>query len=499
MNITIFWPPIPQGSWNFRICPSMGSAYLDAVLREKHNVSVVDANIVHGNTAEFYKDYNEVNNPSKKVLSIWNNILINLIRITEKTNPEVLCVGSWSYNMPVVAEFTRLFKARNPDIPIILGGVNPTLIPDETMMALPYIDYIVRGEGEETIIELMDMLSKSKPLNGVKGVSFWKNGKIIHTRDRAFIKKLDDLPLMDYEDFLGFKEWNKLPMDFVQIMTSRGCVAKCSFCTVYQLWKAQRFYSPKYINKQIKHLLDLYTYKTDTVAFMDDNFVVNFDLLKKLINDFKTSFPDFIWQIVDMRVDAMSKDFFDYIKKTGCEFVGFGVESIHSQSLTFLNKTMNPEEYKKKIFEILNLAEKLEIRTLLSSILGTPEERKEDMIMQANFFIEVFNKYKQANFDVAPLVVHPATDLWYKYKRNELEVYKRPLHSPKRFYEGMFADKWDHLLCFVPNAYRILSTKMPKEEFEDLLFDLIKNRLNPLTRIARDGLKRDRIDYVEYH
>lgn len=499
MKITIFWPPIPQGSWNFRIYPSMGAAYLDAVLRGEYKISVVDANIVYGPTAEFYKDYNEVYNPSKKVLGIWNSILIKLIKITEKTNPDILCVGSWSYNMPVVAEFTRLFKARNPGIPIILGGINPTLVPDETMLTLPYIDYLVRGEGEETILELMDALSKNKPVNNINGVSFWKDNKIVHTAKRDFTKNLDKLPFMDYENFIGFKQWNTEPMEFVQVMVSRGCVGSCSFCSVYQMWKMQRFYSEEYVIKQIKHLLDLYDYKRDCVAFMDDNFVVSLDRTKKLIDTFKNEFPDFVWQIIDMRVEAMSKEFFDYIKEKNCEFVGFGMESVHSPSLKFLNKTMNPEEYKKRVFKILDITEKLEIKTMLSSILGTPYETKKDMIAQSNFFIDIFNRYKQANFDVAPLVIHPGTDLWYKYKSNGIRVYRRPPHSPKRFYEGMFADKWDHLLEFVPNAYRVLSPKMPKEEFEKILFELIKEHLNPLTRIIRQNLERENKEYLMHH
>jgi radical SAM superfamily enzyme YgiQ (UPF0313 family) len=195
-----------------------------------------------------------------------------------------------------------------------------------------------------------------------------------------------------------------------------------------------------------------------------------------------------------MRVEAMSKDFFDYIGKRGCEFVGFGVESVNSSSLKFLNKTISPEEYKNKVFKILEYAEKLEIKTMLSSILGTPEETKQDMITQSNFFTEIFNNYKYANFDVAPLVIHPATDLWHKYRKGDIEAYRRPHHSPKRFYEGMFADKWEHLLEFVPNAYRILSNKMPKDDFEKLLFELIKKRLNSMTRIIRRGDKREKIE-----
>ena len=498
MKVTIFWPPIPQGSWNYRIFPCMGAAYLDAVIREKYEVDVVDSNIVHGQTAEFYKDYNEIHSPSEEVIKIWNKILMKLINITEQTSPDYLCVGSWSYNMPVIAEFTRLFKARNPQIPILLGGMNPTLIPDETLEALPYIDYLVRGEGEETIMELLEALEKNTPIDTIKGISFWKDKKILHTETRPYIKNLDSLPVMDYENFIGFDDWNKSPMEFLQVMTSRGCVGKCSFCSVYQMWKAERFYSPNYVNKQIGHLLDLYSFKEEKIAFMDDNFVVNIEKTKKLINPFRTKFPSFNWQIIDMRVDAMSKAFFDYIGKNKCEFVGFGVESVHAASLTFLNKTIDNEEYKKRVFKILEYANEWDITAMLSSILGTPKETKKDMLTQTNFFIDVFNKYENTNFDVAPLVIHPATNLWYKHKKGELNLYKRPPHSPKRFYEGMFADKWDHLLEFVPNAYRIKSDKMKTEDFEKLLYELIKNKLNPLTRIARDKLKREKVDLIEY-
>jgi len=311
------------------------------------------------------------------------------------------------------------------------------------------------------------------------------------------IAELDMLPVMDYEDFLGFHDWNRRPMEFAQVMASRGCVGRCSFCTVYQVWGAQRFYSPEYVIHQIRHLADLYPYENPTVAFMDDNFLVNLDRMKKLIGVFKDNFKDYKWQIVDMRVDAISKDFFDFIKSMDCEFVGFGVESVHCASLDFLNKTADAQAYKNKVFKILDLAEGMRIRTMLSSILGTPHETRADMIMQADFFIEVFNNYRYANFDVAPLVIHPRTDLWHAYKSKQIEVYKRPAHSPKRFYEGMFADKWDHLIEFVPNAYRVANTKMPRDEFEGLLNDLIKNRLNPLTRAARQRLDNERADVVQ--
>ena len=82
-------------------------------------------------------------------------------------------------------------------------------------------------------------------------------------------------------------------------------------------------------------------------------------------------------------------------------------------------------------------------------------------------------------------------------KKNKLKIYKRSHHSAKRFYEGMFADKWSHLLSFVPNAYRIQNETMSKDIFEKILYYLLKNHLNPLTKIAKDEIKRDKVNLIK--
>lgn len=495
-KVTLFWPPIPNGPLNFVIYPSMGMAYLDSVLREKFEVQIVDANLLHP-TIEFYKWYNEGKYGEERARGIEEGILKKMITITERTNPEILGVGSWTYNMPFIAEFTREFKARNPDIPLILGGINPTLIPDETLQTLPYVDYLVRGEGEYTFPELVQKITKKKSASKVKGVSFIKDKQIVHTENRPAIKNLDSLPFMDYDNFLGFDKWYKENgLDFIQVMTSRGCVANCSFCTVHQVWKSQRFYSDEYVLKQMSHMLDLYNFKNDIVAFMDDNFVASFEKTKRLIEKFKEKFPEYIWQIVDMRIDALSEGFLQYVRKKGCEFIGFGVESINASSLKFMNKTLNPEQYKRRVFNLLDTAEKLKIRTMLSSILGTPNETREEMLNQANFYVDIFNKHPHAGIDVEPLVVHPATPLWYKYKKGEMKIYKRPKGAPKRFYEGLFADKWDHLVEMVPNSYRIPNENMTKEEFESILKKIFEI-LFPLSENSRAGLIREKQYYIE--
>ena len=500
-NIALLWPPIPHGPPDDRsIQPNMGMAYLAAVLRDEFNVSVIDANIIHQPFSDFYKHL--LRKKGKDEIKVWDEITLKLIRLIEKTNPDILGVGSWSYNMPFVAEFTRLFKARNPNIPLIVGGINSTLMPDETLAVMPYVDYLVRGEGEYTFLELVQKLLNNQSINNVQGISFLKEGKVINNPKRDFIKNLDILPFFDYENFIGFDKWSKHKgFQFVQLLASRGCVGKCTFCSVYQMWKAQRFYSKEYLVKQTKRLLNLYDLKQEVIAFMDDNFVVDFNQTKKLVNLFKEKLPSFIWQIVDMRVDASSNEFLNYCSKKDCDFIGFGVESINAKSLKFMNKTISAQSYIKKVSDIIRITNDLGIKTALSSILGTPTETEKDMIKQANFYINIYNKYEYASFDICPLVVHPATNLWRDYKNKKIEIYKRPQGSPKRFYEGLYSDRWDHLLFMVPNAYRIPNIHMSNDKFEAVLQRIYhKDGLSLAGSDSKNwGQSREKIPLIKNH
>jgi len=501
-KITLLFPPIPNGQWAWVILPSSGMAYLDAVLRDKFDVKIVDVNLLHP-TAEFYEEYNKLKYPSTWK-EIHPQILEKMLKITEKTQPDVIGVGSWSFNMSFVMEFIRAFKARNPHIPLILGGITPTHMPTEVLQLSPYVDYIVRGEGEFTSRELLEKLSLNKPVNKVRGISFRnKEGKIVHTADRPQIKNLDKLPFFDYENFVGFKQWNSPPkMHFVNVMASRGCVGRCSFCSVAAFWGKQRFYSDEYVIGQIKYLLDLYDLAEDKIAWMDDNFVASFSRTKRLLNKTHNKFPEYKQQIVDMRIEGTHsgctpQEFLNFAKKVNVEFMGLGMESLNSESLVFMNKTINPERYKKIVLKLINLGEKNEIRIYLSGIIGLPNETKKDMIRQANFFIDLFNNHKFVEYAFEPPCLHPGTKLWGDYLKGKIKVYKRPTQSAKSWQESLFSEKYNHLIWMEPNAYRIANTKMNAEEFEYTLYRLFRI-LARLGNIAREGQPRFFVEKLDY-
>ncbi|MFC2048564.1 B12-binding domain-containing radical SAM protein, partial [Chloroflexota bacterium] len=126
-------------------------------------------------------------------------------------------------------------KQANPDLSIILGGAHGTLLPEETLASAPQIDIVVRGEGEETIIDLLRALENKQPLDDVLGISYRKDNEMVSTQGKSTYVDLDSLPFLAYH-LLPWQAYKPHPphgraLPFAAIITSRGCPYKCSFCS----------------------------------------------------------------------------------------------------------------------------------------------------------------------------------------------------------------------------------------------------------------------------
>jgi radical SAM superfamily enzyme YgiQ (UPF0313 family) len=135
---------------------------------------------------------------------------------------DIVCISSITSTAPRAFQLARRFKEKG--VPVVLGGPHSTFLPEEGLL---YADYVVRGEGEETLVELVDALRTSRPLNTIKGLSY-KNEKdeVVHNPDRGLVADLDDSPI---PDFSLVYNWNKAKV--VPIATSRGCPFACRFCS----------------------------------------------------------------------------------------------------------------------------------------------------------------------------------------------------------------------------------------------------------------------------
>lgn len=251
---------------------------------------------------------------------------------------DLICISSITSTATRAFQIAEKFKKRG--IPIAIGGPHSTFLPEESM---EYVDYVIRGEGEETLVELLDHLKTNTPLDSIKGLSFRNgSGEIVHNPKRELIENLEDAPVPDFS--LVYK-WEKARV--VPVATSRGCPFACKFCSVIHMFG--RGYRFKSIDRVIEEIKAAAPPKGGHVFFIDDNFAANKkrtkELLKALIaNNIKTE-----WS-AQVRTDvAKDPELLDLMEKAGCFSVYIGFESINPETLALYNKSQGLEDIENSI------------------------------------------------------------------------------------------------------------------------------------------------------
>ncbi len=250
---------------------------------------------------------------------------------------DMICISSITSTAPRAYQIAQRFKKLN--IPIVLGGPHPTFVPEE---GLAYADYVIRGEGEETIVELVEYLEENRSLDGIKGLSFRKpDGSIIHNPERGLVHDLDTGPIPDFS--LVYK-WDK--MKVIPIATSRGCPFACKFCSVIQMFG--RKYRFKSIERVIEEIKTLASEKVH-IFFVDDNFTANKKRTKELLQAIIDNNLKIEWS-AQVRTDIVKDpELLRLMKATNCFNVYIGFESINPKTLTLYNKGQTLKDIEESI------------------------------------------------------------------------------------------------------------------------------------------------------
>ena len=177
---------------------------------------------------------------------VWREVMNSL----QSFKPNVVGISLLSPMVASALKISRLCKIYNEDCAVVWGGVHPTFLPDQCLR-YDAVDFVVRGEGEYSLLELCNVLSKKEQLLSVKGLSFKVDGRVFHNPKRELIDNLDELPFpardaVLYPDSFDFKSLGSM-------IISRGCPFRCSFCSSRNFWeKRERFRSPENIIREIQ-------------------------------------------------------------------------------------------------------------------------------------------------------------------------------------------------------------------------------------------------------
>ena len=344
-KIVLVNPPPPLGAYVHYQNPLIGLAYMAAVLEKNHYaVAVVDCPSLHMNYEELKRE---------------------IIRI----QPDIIGITSVTVTFSSAIQAARAIDESYQQALIVLGGPHVTVTAEETLREYPEVDVVVRGEGEQTLLELADLVSKSdlENLDEVAGITFRKKGQIVSSPDRPLIQDLDQLPFPAYKYFplSKYRLFGKL---ILPVITSRGCPFQCGFCLAPRMaGKRFRARSPKNVVDELEWLKD--EYKADAFTFHDETFTCDKKRVIMICEEIKNRNIGLPWDC-STRVDQVSRELLAKMRDANCQLVSFGVESGSQEILNAMKKGTTVEQNEKAI----SWAKETGLSVSISVIIGYPGE-----------------------------------------------------------------------------------------------------------------------------
>ena len=325
--------------------PPMGLILLAAVLESKgYPVNLIDANFLGLKPADILPLLNETN-------------ILGLTAMTPTVSSAI--------------EIARAVKSVKPDLPVIMGGPHATLLPAETMAVAPEVDIIVRGEGEETFINLLSALEDKKPLEKVLGITYRKDGVVIDNSPSPELSDLDSLPFLAYH-LLPLKSYKPHPphgraSPFAVLITSRGCPYNCGYCSKPVFGKRFRGQSPARITDEIVWLQEQYGVRE--IAFYDDSFTLDMDRAYQICEEIIRRKLNIIWSC-ETRVNLVTEKLLKKMKQSGCYSISYGLESGSQEILDVIEKGTTIEQ----AVEAVRYTHEAGIHAIGYFMIGSPGE-----------------------------------------------------------------------------------------------------------------------------
>jgi len=358
----------------------------------------------------------EVNDLDIKVLDCnaqkidWKNMEAEIV----KFKPDVVASSALATcNTYLAARTLETAKKWNPSVLTVAGGQHFTSTAQESLEAFPEIDVIVRGEGEQTLAELLNKKSTNSPYTRINGISFQYNAEIRHNPPRPFIKNLDDLPYPGYhfvKDLVHkyhFSAMAGMNVPYALIEGSRGCPHRCTYCSQWSHWMGTwRKKSPKRVADEMEYCY--YTYGSRFIWLTDDNFGFG-NRAHELANEIaKKDFSDNLMWFTQARCDDVVKheDALPKLRKSGLQWVLLGVESASPSTLETFKKSISPEDAKKAV----KILKKNDIFAQAMFIIG----EREDSAKSIKELRDFANKLDPDFAIFAILTPFPGTDLYGK-------------------------------------------------------------------------------------
>lgn len=287
-----------------------------------------------------------------------------------------------------------------PDVIFVVGGPHLTLCTESYMNDFPVFDYGIMGEGEKSLVELVDALSNNNAVESINGLAYRIDGRIQISRWRP-PDDLDDLLLPDFDSIEGF-DWQ----DFrYPILTSRGCPFRCIYCCVNKLTGSRkwRFRSAKNVVDELEHIVKTKGIKSFEV--WDDNFTLNIGRAKEICREIIERKLNLSWYCHNgIRADRIDRELAILMKRAGCMSIAFGIESGNPETFNSIKKG----EPLSAVVKAVKLVNEVGIKAVGYFIIGLPGDTLDKFIETVRFQ----RALRLDHYIYGMLIPYPKTEVW---------------------------------------------------------------------------------------
>jgi radical SAM superfamily enzyme YgiQ (UPF0313 family) len=366
--------------------PSISLLYLASSLRDRCELSVMDTSFTN----------------------LDEDAALDSVR---RFAPDIVGISAVTPSISRAQSFASRIKSIDSRIVTILGGPHITSVPMETMERTPAIDIGVVGEGEITLQDIVELYDGSlNSLIGIKGTIVRDSfGKLHRADSRELIADIDSLGfpaygLVDHSVSLHPALFKTRRVPAIHAITSRGCAHTCSYCNTNIFNKKLRFHSADYVMGLIKHLMSL-GYRE--ISFEDDNFTDHRTRLTEICNRLIDERIDIVWS-VNARIDTVDENMLRLMRRAGCWYISYGVESGSQDTLDRIGKKITLNLIRQRI----ELTRKCGMEAKGFFIIGFPWETKQSIKETVDFALSL----PLSDVNIFPLTPFPGTAVFEQTK-----------------------------------------------------------------------------------
>lgn len=422
----------------------LGTAILATILRQNNYcVEIIDFNYLCNSGEISSKAFEEED------YRTFGNYLLS-------KKPDVVCFSTMANSFFISILIAKYIRENESKIKIVFGGPQVSLCALDSMNNFPWIDIICIGEGEKSILPIINSIEKKLNLSSINGIAYRKDEEVHVNNKEDLIENLDELPYIDYSLLPYINEVDFFPLD-----VGRGCPFSCKYCSTKTFWKRRyRLKSPKRIIEEINIIKGKYNIRS--FSFEHDLFTANKDKILEFCEEVQKQNLNIQWSC-SCRIDTLDEEIIEKINAAGCRKIFLGIETGSERVQKLINKNLKLDD----IWEAIRLLKKYSMHINVSFIVGFPGEKINDVKQTLNLVRDFLDEGID-DIIFGFLAIFVGTEYYYEFKES-LKLLPRSFFSTAN--EGVYAHNHLELLKtypeIFPNFYMIENSFLGEIEYLD--------------------------------